>query len=59
MLIKIPKLKQGEGVFMRGSRLLHRVSPLLKGQLRKTMILSYHPVDPTIPDSTSYNTFKC
>ncbi|TNV81964.1 hypothetical protein FGO68_gene13368 [Halteria grandinella] len=59
MLIKITKLKEGEGVFMRGSRLLHRVSPLLAGQTRKTMILSYHPVDPTLPDSTSFNTFKC
>lgn len=59
MLIKIPKLKQGQGVFMRGSRLLHRVSALLSGQTRKTMIISYHPVDPTIPDSTCFNTFKC
>ncbi|TNV81963.1 hypothetical protein FGO68_gene10499 [Halteria grandinella] len=59
ILIKIAKLKEGEGVFMRGSRLLHRVSPLLAGQTRKTMILSYHPVDPTLPDSTSFNTFKC
>ena len=57
-LIKIPKLKAGEAVFMRGSRLLHRVSPLLAGKTRLTMIISYHPIDPMVKDSTSFSTFK-
>lgn len=57
-LLRVPKLKPGEAVFMRGSRLLHRVTPLLSGETRITMINSYHPVEPSIKDSTAYSTFK-
>lgn len=58
-MIRIKQLKQGEGVFMRGSQLLHSVSPLLGGKTWKTMIISYHQVDRTqMHDSTCFNTFK-
>mmetsp|Transcript_35743 Transcript_35743/g.83022 ORF Transcript_35743/g.83022 Transcript_35743/m.83022 type:complete len:180 (+) Transcript_35743:35-574(+) len=48
----------GYGCFMQGSKILHRVSPVISGrEPRISLVNSYSHEDVFMPDSTRYSTF--
>ena len=58
-IITFPKLKKGEGIFMKGSNVVHRVSSLLSAPTQRiTMINSYEPLDPFQPDTATMRSCK-
>jgi len=49
----------GYAVFLEGSRVMHHVTPVLKASTdRMTLVNSYTPINPFLPDSTAYRTFS-
>jgi hypothetical protein len=58
-LLNVNYMKQGYGVFMQGSKMVHHVTPLLKAkEARISVVNSYMPRNCHRADWTIYNTFS-
>ena len=57
LTVKYPAI--GSAIFMQGSKMLHHVTPVKRAkEPRITVVNSYMPVDPNIPDETRLAIFK-